>query len=138
MPLEWKEDITLQLARPTGTDFRQVALSSDGRYLAVAFGNGADIWDTADGLRASQATYQLRGSTPITSMKWFPSYPCLICTHGGSRVYIATFTPNGFSSVGLCRFRGHDAAKMAAVLNERLIAIGYNHSVEIRQGILGM
>ena len=100
MTLEWREDVTVQLTRLGSADFCQVVLSSDGRYLAVASGNGVEIWDTSDGLRASQSTYQLRGSTPITSMKWFPNQPCLICTHHDSRVYIAIFKLNGFSIVG--------------------------------------
>lgn len=138
MALEWREDITLQIARPKTTPSRQISLSANGRFLAIALGNGADIWDTNDRLIALQPTYRLKSSAPIVWMKWFPKESCLICTHEDARVYIATFTQDGFSTVGFRTNGSHDTAKMAAILNERLIAVGYTHFVEIRLKTTGM
>ncbi|KAJ3963854.1 hypothetical protein EV361DRAFT_943216 [Lentinula raphanica] len=135
MTLVWTEDITLQFPRnlTNGHNIEHLALSHDARYIAIGYDKGVDVWDTRSTLNVREPAYHFRGSTRIHSVKWLPDRSTLIHTHAGARVYIATISAAGFATSGFRKSGAQDAAVMAAVIAEGLIAIAYSHTIEIRR-----
>lgn len=68
-----------------------LAFSSDGRFLAIGYGDGADIWDVEDGARTSpvSTTRKLhdRAHPALKCLAWIPREPRLVLTHCRGIIY---------------------------------------------------
>lgn len=107
--------------------------SFDARYLAVAYSNGADVWDLdKTNTIPISTTHGRRVTGRIRSLAWFPTRHRLILAHDSGVVYVVTFGINSVATAGVREPGFHQNAVSIAVLNDNLFAVAFTKTVQIR------
>ncbi|KAJ4463217.1 hypothetical protein C8J55DRAFT_567801 [Lentinula edodes] len=107
--------------------------SFDARYLAVAYSNGADVWDLdKTNTVPISTTHGRRVTGRIRSLAWFPTRHRLILAHDSGVVYVVTFGINSVATAGVREPGFHQNAVSIAVLNDNLFAVAFTKTVQIR------
>lgn len=124
---------------PYGPEDRVTALafSSDGHFLAIGYGDGADIWDVEDGARTSpvSTTRKLHDRThpALKCLAWIPHEPRLVLTHCRGIIYTINVNRfrKKFATAGIHVDGFYEDGVSIAAMDQGLFVVAFTKTVQV-------
>ncbi|KAJ3767208.1 WD40-repeat-containing domain protein [Lentinula raphanica] len=108
------------------------SFSFDGRYLAIGYGNGVDVWELdSESDTPVLTTHRRTKKDMVQCLAWFAHQHRLILGHRGGHVYTIDDKDTRFSTAGIRPENFHEDATSIAVLDEQIFAVAFTKSVMI-------
>ncbi|KAJ3741649.1 hypothetical protein EV360DRAFT_90346 [Lentinula raphanica] len=124
-----RRDMPLPFIQPTDSVVA-VSFSFDGRFLAIGYGNGADVWELDSESEIPILTTHRRTKKELVQcLAWFGHQHRLILGHQGGHVYTIDNKDTKFGTAGIRPHEFHEDATSIAVLDDQIFAVAFTKSV---------
>ncbi|KAF9053973.1 hypothetical protein BDP27DRAFT_1373336 [Rhodocollybia butyracea] len=112
---------------------KALSFSNDGRYLAIGYGGGADVWDLEDNSRNSPllTTHRRSPHPPLIGLAWFPHQSRIVLAHCNGIVYTLNVTKRKFSTAGIRSNGFHEDAVLVAILDDTVFVVAFKTSIQV-------
>ncbi|KAJ3992580.1 hypothetical protein F5050DRAFT_1811336 [Lentinula boryana] len=118
-------------------DVTALDFSSDGRYLAVGYGDGVDIWDAEDDARTSPVSttrkHSERTHPALRCLAWIPHEPRLVLAHCRGIIYTINVNRlrKKFATAGIRADSFYEDGVSIAAIDKTLFVVAFTKTVQV-------